>query len=365
MVRGLAALAVCLGHARAFLLVDYAESGGGALATLFYFAVGLHVQAVTVFFVLSGFLVGGSVLRARAQGKWSWGGYLLRRLTRLWVVIVPALLLTLFWDLLGGQANPAGYAGAWYARLSSGPVPGVYDLSPANFVANLLFLQNFATYPYGSNTPMWSLSSEFVYYLMFPLAVQALVSRESRWMRAAAAAAVVALAILMPRLIIVGGLVWLFGVVAFAALNHAPTARAVARWPVALAGFAAMAAVLVVGRGQWSPGFDVLLGVSFGATVPWLARAAAPWRWYRRVALALSELSYTLYLVHFPLLAWLYFAVVGPDQWRFGAAGVALYAAVVAGVLVYAAAIWWLFERNTDRVRAFLVRRLAARAVAA
>jgi peptidoglycan/LPS O-acetylase OafA/YrhL len=56
---------------------------------------------VIVFFVLSGFLVGGSVIKAHRQGQWRWTGYLSRRLSRLWIVIVPALLLTLFWDSIG------------------------------------------------------------------------------------------------------------------------------------------------------------------------------------------------------------------------------------------------------------------------
>ena len=48
---------------------------------------------VDVFFVLSGFLVGGSVITATKQGNWSGCRYILRRLTRLWIVIVPALRL--------------------------------------------------------------------------------------------------------------------------------------------------------------------------------------------------------------------------------------------------------------------------------
>ena len=64
MIRGLAALEVCLGHLRGFFLVDYGQTQGGLAAKLFYTLTGMHHQAVMIFFVLSGFLVGGSVIRA-------------------------------------------------------------------------------------------------------------------------------------------------------------------------------------------------------------------------------------------------------------------------------------------------------------
>ena len=70
----------------------------------------------------------------------------------------------------------------------------------------------------------------------------------------------------------------------------------------------------------------------------------------------MSEFSYTLYLVHFPLLAFLYFSFAAPAQLPFGAESLAILAGVMALVLAYAGAVWWLFERNTDRVRTFVTR---------
>ena len=63
LVRGLSALLVMLGHLRSFLFLDFGElHGAGVIAKLFYFCTGLGHQAVMVFFVLSGYFVGGSVL---------------------------------------------------------------------------------------------------------------------------------------------------------------------------------------------------------------------------------------------------------------------------------------------------------------
>ena len=83
-------------------MVDYGQIKTPTnLDRLFYFATGLGHQAVVVFFVLSGYLVGGSVLTAYQSGRWSWAAYALRRLTRLWVVLLPALIITLAVDGLG------------------------------------------------------------------------------------------------------------------------------------------------------------------------------------------------------------------------------------------------------------------------
>ncbi len=80
-LRGMGALLVCEEHLRAFLFVPYARlESPGVVQKGFYFLTGLGHQSVMIFFVLSGFLVGGSVVVAMRKGNWTWNGYLLRRL---------------------------------------------------------------------------------------------------------------------------------------------------------------------------------------------------------------------------------------------------------------------------------------------
>lgn len=83
-LRGGAALLVLISHARHFEFEDYAsQAAAGPLATLFYGATALGHQAVIVFFVLSGFLISGSVRRSVEARRWLWRDYLSRRLSRL------------------------------------------------------------------------------------------------------------------------------------------------------------------------------------------------------------------------------------------------------------------------------------------
>ena len=171
LVRGVSALLVMLGHLRGFLIVDY---GGvpapGLLTKVFYFATGLGHEAVMVFFVLSGYFVGGSVLAGLGKGSFRWGGYAAARLTRLWMALGPALLLTLAADLVGRQMNPEAYAGGLAHLFSSGPQSSEpASLAPSTFLGNFFFLQTVTLPVYGSNGPLWSLANEFWYYLVFPL----------------------------------------------------------------------------------------------------------------------------------------------------------------------------------------------------
>lgn len=83
-----------------FLLRHYPQvPHHNPLLAAVYLASGLGQQWVIVFFVLSGYLVGGSVLRSMALDRWSWRGYLLNRMTRLYTVRVPALVLGAVLDL--------------------------------------------------------------------------------------------------------------------------------------------------------------------------------------------------------------------------------------------------------------------------
>lgn len=327
------------------------------MTRLFYLFTGLHYQAVMVFFVLSGFLVGGSVVRLKRSGKWRWEGYLLRRLCRLWIVIVPALLLTLGWDLLGTRLNPAAYQGAFYPQLLSGPING-NDLSPTAFLGNLLFLQTILVHFFGTNGPIWSLANEFWYYLLFPLGLQVVLRAESIVARIVALVLVAAIIWLLPATILFQGLIWLFGVAAFLALDHPAMSRLASSWPVGVTALLVLAGALVASRAQLRFGGDYVIGAAFATALPFLARAGASSPAYRRAGFILSEMSYTLYLVHFPLMAWIYFTFAAPGQWAFGLASVAALLGILAVVMVYAAAIWWLFERNTDRVRALVAQYL-------
>ena len=85
--------------------------------------------------------------------------------------------------------------------------------------------------------------------------------------------------------------------------------------------------------------------------------------WYVRLARRASHSSYTLYVVHFPMVIFLKAAFHLP-RLAPGWDTVLIPVAVVAIILIYAQVVYLCFERNTDRVREWL-KPLARKAAAA
>ena len=355
MVRGLAALAVCAGHLRAMQLVNSGDVRAWSFVNKgFYFLTGLGHQAVMVFFVLSGYFVAGSVVDSWTAGRWSWSHYALRRLARLWTVLLPALVLTLILDSVGAKVTQgSGYDGGYKGLLPGLPSleqPAQYSF--AIFLGNTAFLQTISVPAYGTNGPLWSLANEFWYYVLFPLL----------WVAARGAGATRLLAILLGGILLIWlpvglllrGIVWLFGFIVYLVCRAPALKEAIAHpfWR-GLAGLAFMGSL--VASKYCSPlGSDYLVGGTFALLVPGLVASPLAATWYRRIATALADISYTLYVVHFPLLALFAFVFFMPvrQQPDFGA--YARYGVILTGVLLYAGAVWWVFERNTTRIRLYL-----------
>ena len=165
-----------------------------------------------LFFVLSGYFIGGTVFRALERDQWEWGGYLLRRIVRLWIVLVPALFLCLFWDRLGihlGRA-PGLYSGQVRDYMVGSVAP---RLAPHVFFGNLFFLQNILTPIFGLQ---WS-TVEFgervlVLSLLFPLGLIALWRTQRLAHRLLCAALFALTAWFIGAGILVGFPIWLAGV---------------------------------------------------------------------------------------------------------------------------------------------------------
>ena len=95
-LRWLAALAVTAAHTRNLVFVDHAEVTSPTLWTnLFYFLTLFGTQAVVVFFVISGLLVGGKLVNDVKGRRFRVRVYAIDRLTRLGIVLVPAVALSL------------------------------------------------------------------------------------------------------------------------------------------------------------------------------------------------------------------------------------------------------------------------------
>lgn len=363
LLRGVAALAVLVCHTKILFFGTLADD---APATVFRRALDVSGRfghsAVIVFFVLSGFFISASILRDVAERRWSWRKYLVNRASRLYVVLVPGLLLTLAWDQaglawLGSSPPPAAPAAEEIVSVEQ-----IRAHTTAGALAgNLLFLQTIAAPTFGSNGSLWSLANEWWYYILFPclwLAGQ----RTTGWPRRAAYLALAAGVAWMVGAEIASYFgIWLMGtalcLVPRCRWLENPRAARTAGW---LAGAALLAVLAAIGLHCLHHGRmrDGLLGLAFAALVYGLLHRAEPDRGgrYARLAQGLAGFSYTLYVVHFPLLAfgWALWTYQAP--WPADLLHVLYAAGILTAVLGYAYAISRVTEAQTDHVRRFLMR---------
>lgn len=149
LVRFLAAAYVMLAHTK------YPRFTDGWLITFGK----LTNDAVMIFFVLSGLVIA----HVTTQKERDFTSYALARLSRLWSVALPALLVGALADAIGTQLQASLYDGPWFAA----DHPLVRILISAIFSGELWFLDML---PF-SNSPYWSINYEFWYYAIFAVLV--------------------------------------------------------------------------------------------------------------------------------------------------------------------------------------------------
>jgi peptidoglycan/LPS O-acetylase OafA/YrhL len=370
-VRGAAALAVVIYHIRYKFFLDYSESAGGLLARLFYVITSFGHDAVMVFFVLSGYLISGTILKDVTAGNWSWSRYLLNRMTRLYIVLLPGLGLTVFWDLLGLRLFPShpaytGLAQAWkhdFFNVSE-------TLTPSIFFANVAFMHSISGIPpLGSNSPLWSLTNEFAYYLIFPVALLAIWATTAGRARVVYSVIVALLVYHFGSRILLYFPIWLFGV----ALRFIPTFRIGPRHArlrnlttaIMIVGVTALRHTswfsAIAGPASLEVG-DYVVGFAFavGLYVLLLDGRYAGSSLYDRLARASANISYTLYVVHIPFLIFLRAFLNQGRQWDVGPWTALVAATLFVATLAYASVVWYCFEARTSTVRELVSARFMA-----
>lgn len=351
MMRGIAALAVLFGHGRNLFFGSY--TGRQAMAATQH-GLGIGDQAVIAFFVLSGYLIGNSVLRSMRNRVWSWRTYMKNRLTRLWVVLIPALLLTCTWDIWGlhrfGTTNI--YLGGPGQTVVLGPVAS--RLTLPSFCGNVFFVQTILVPTLGSNVALWSLSYEFWFYILFP--VLAVVVMKNNWMDRLWFFVATALILLFVGWPILGGFVlWMLGVgVSFISPTVSRLGRRLVLTVSVLGLMFALGVTRTVSMSRFSANLILAIGFSGLLYAALNDRLGNLPRLYVRVANWLSRSSYSLYLAHLPFLVFLAAMLRAP--WRSDIRHNVLFGVIILATLVYANLVYFGFEAHTSRVRKIVDR---------
>jgi peptidoglycan/LPS O-acetylase OafA/YrhL len=166
-LRGASALVVVASHSAALLLT------GSILVLPLHLGYAAHA-AVIMFFLISGFCIHYSqavtahYAPAASSSGFNIGRYGERRFRRIYPPLVLAIALTIAFDWIGWRLNPSVYAGVTrYDFIKYSVLVGHHSLRTLG--GNLLMQGGLFTRTFGTNGPLWSLSYEFWFYVLYPL----------------------------------------------------------------------------------------------------------------------------------------------------------------------------------------------------
>jgi peptidoglycan/LPS O-acetylase OafA/YrhL len=189
-LRIIAALFVTSAHARSLSFEDFNSITALNPANfLFYWSTSLGHPSVLFFFVLSGYLVGGGIVYSAFESRFVFSMTLINRLTRIWIVLIPSLLVAYILNLNTCHRFPkSDYCqGNLPHNLSAGPIPTLHEFSL--FMRTTLFLvkKREGSDYFGGNQVLWSLQYEIAAYFV-TIAVAAIISmlifaRKETWAR--------------------------------------------------------------------------------------------------------------------------------------------------------------------------------------
>jgi peptidoglycan/LPS O-acetylase OafA/YrhL len=346
----------------------YGQSSAGRFGTAFYALTGIGRQAVYVFFALSGFWVGGWTLRRMSSGTFGWSDHLIRRLSRLWTVLVPTLLLVLVVDLVGR----AFFSDSLYYKGTAvfhgvAPLHRASHLTTGTFFGNLFFLQGHWVHAFGTDGPLWSLAYEFWYYLLFPALLALLFFARGVRRRLVLFLFVVAFAVAAGPEAMAVFPAWVLGVGAYVASRHlGPALERIKSTLLGAAQVVAAVCVLaacIVVQHLHAPAALSGLIASFAASVFLVfasveVRPIGPLEPVLGIGGRIASFSYTLYAVHLPLLL-LMCAFINPSGVTrpLGVEVLLTFGGLLLCVVLFAYGLSVVGESHTVRVRELAISR--------
>jgi peptidoglycan/LPS O-acetylase OafA/YrhL len=351
LLRGAAAIQVAAAHLRSEFFpglrtLDEPVLWYQALA----FFTGFAHQAVVVFFLISGWLVGGSLLNKLGRPD-ALKLYAIDRVTRLWTVLAPTFVMMLALAIVTDQIHPSAV-----------------DFSPTNpysattLAGNLLGLQTISVPQFGGNYPLWSLANETWYYVLFPLVVLLWTARA--WTaRIVPVAALLAVVAWLPLTMLLYFSIWLLGA-GFSRVRIHCSGRCKLLLLILLITVAVYFRLTGLNDDQNSRSFpqDLMFSLPFLLLLSACVGKLDPqrrWIWrVKAVATWFSNFSFTLYVVHVPVLALMAYvgtaffgrAQLEPQQ----LAHLGVYVAMLLFVLAFAYGFYRLFEARTHTLRSLV-----------
>ena len=340
-VRFAAAFMVVAIHARGGTWVDWASIEGSdrsAIAAVFFAVTRAGTESVLVFFVLSGYLVGGALIKRVQAGSLRLSDYAVDRASRIFVPLIPALAFS-------------GAVAWWTGR----------PTSITEFFGTLAGLQGVMIASFASNVPLWSLSYEVWFYVLAGAAAALCAGRPR--LAALSFFAVVAALCIFTKLNSTFLFVWCVGALSCQATGSLRgRAIVIVAFVFAICGYIVSqvhtdsVSVKQVTWLQHLPSQSVghlMLGFGISLLLPSLvaARPRGPFLIIvHDLGAKIAASSYTLYLIHYPVLYLIEY--YHPSRYStFSLESFGWYGGRIVATLFVAFLFYVPFEKRTATVR--------------
>jgi peptidoglycan/LPS O-acetylase OafA/YrhL len=348
LIRFLAALLVVVGHYRVAFFVEYGALPApdkNIFVLLFYLVTRLGHESVLVFFVLSGFLVGGKSIIKIREHRFDVKTYAIDRSVRILLPLIGSLLFII-------------------------PIYLLCDIKidVLQWLGNLFQLQGIFVEPITG--PLWSLSYEAWFYIIFGV-IGVIFNSYVEGLKSLVCFAILLIcALIFTRLNASYLFIWLSGAVCYLFIPVKPNKIVL--------GLAIFLSIVLLGLLQLSYSsktlsiighnqdvLELCFSFCFSILICMIVRLKPSNSFtigMNRIGVSLATFSYTLYLTHFPLIALLnHFGFGKSKELNFHSMGVFLFATILSIVVGYS--IYWLFERRTLQVKRWIANHLSAGAV--
>ncbi len=301
-LRGLSAIVVLLAHAnQVFISPSYHG---------LYAIFGVIAQsAVMVFFVLSGFLIGKSLTRnASSENGFNLTRYATDRANRIFPPLAFSIIVVLILFFAAPYIFPTGTnnfidASQFMARQG-------FNVDATSIVGSLFFLNGFFTENISANGPLWSLSFEVWYYI-----AAGVIFFYRGPKRVIVFAAIMCLLGALNKLFIFYSVVWFSGLAVCILHNNKIFHKKASIIICVASGLTATALAAYYTysfAGNTSPNqtdiklifvFNFFFGISASAALHMLVNGLIK---IKSILPGTSVFSYTLYVIHFPIILFVY-----------------------------------------------------------
>lgn len=267
--------------------------------------------------------------------------YFIKRFSRIYVVLIPALIIGFCFDYFGKNLFIELYTQSHTLQAVNFNV--VENMNFENFIGNILNLQTIFFNHFGSNSPLWSLSNEWWYYMLFPLFFLGTKNRILLF-------ALILVLFIFNIDILIYSIIWLLGAFVFQIKKKMVHIR-----------ISVFLFILVLLISRLKPGLyiDLAIACSLGFLINSIKYSEFSFNLFESLNSKMADFSYSLYLFHFPIMAFLvsvvhsFYIEMSPMQFDLTSLSIFLVVLTFSYVLSYL--MYVLFERNTNKIKNYLI----------